>query len=156
MNLPEWELGNDWEYSEKCNKLISVRVRLEKNEKSWKNELKPSDFVPNIIEHGYILPILSSPTPLHASNNKSSLRNRHIVSETITKLLSSNCIEELDQAPYCCNPLSVAEEKKLRLVLNLGHVNKFIKQQTLRCENLNILSEMTSTNNFFYNLWSKV
>ena len=91
---------------------------------------------------------LSSPTPFQARNIKSSIRNQHFVSEAITKFLNSNCIDELDQATSCCNLLTMVEEKKLRLVLDLRHVNKFIKQNKFPYENLNTISEMITTNDF--------
>ena len=76
----------------------------------------------------------------HAPNNKSSLSNRHFVSVVITKLLSSNCIEELDQTSYCCNPLTVAKGKNLRLVLDLPHATKYIKQNKFSYENLKLMN----------------
>ena len=49
----------------------------------------------NIIENSCILPFFVSPTTLHVQSNKSSKRDRHFVSEAITKLLNSNYIDEL-------------------------------------------------------------
>ena len=103
----------------------------------------------NIIENSSILPFLSSPTPFPARFNKSSIRNQHFVSEVTTKLLNSNCNDELDQLWYCCNPLTVVEGKKLRMALDLRNVNKFINQDICRYENVNTLSEMIRTNGFF-------
>ena len=80
--------------------------------------------------------LLSSSTPFHARNNKCSLRNQNYVSEAITKLLISNFIEEIDQAPCSCRKL------QHRLILDLRQVYKFIKQTKFRYENLNTLSEM--------------
>ena len=59
--------------------------------------------------------------------------------QAISKLLENNCIEELDQKLYCCNTLTVAESKKLRLVLDLCHFNSFIKQNKFRYKNLTTL-----------------
>ena len=39
------------------------------------------------------------------------------------KFLSSDCIQEHSEPPYYVNPLSVAEGKKLRLVIDLRQVN---------------------------------
>ena len=103
----------------------------------------------NIIDNGYIIPVITIPPLFYASNNKSSLRNSKFVSQAILKLLKNNCIEELDQKPYCCNPLTVAESKKLRLVLDLRHVNSFIKQNKFRYENLTTLSEILSEGDHF-------
>ena len=85
----------------------------------------------------------------YAPNNKSRLRNSKFVSQAISKLLRNNCIEELYQETYCCNPLTVAESKKLRLVLDLLHVNSFIKQNKFRYENLTTLLEILSEGEHF-------
>ena len=50
--------------------------------------------------------------------------NSRFVSQAISKLFKNNCIEELDQKLYGGNPLTVAEIKKPRLVLDLRHVNR--------------------------------
>ena len=44
-------------------------------------------------------------------------------------------MKELDQAPYFCNPLTVTEGKKHRLVIDLCQVNKLIKQNKFHYEN---------------------
>ena len=104
----DFTFKRDWEITEKT-KNVSVRGRLKQNIEFWKNELKPSYFVENIINNGYIMPFTSIPSPFYASNNKSSLRHPQFVSQAITELLENNCVEELKQKPYCCNPLTVAE-----------------------------------------------
>ena len=138
----------DWEISDKTGE-ISVRERLKENSHFWKNELKPSLFVQNIIDNGYIMPFITIPPSFYAPNNKSSLRNSRFVSQAISKLLKNKYIEELDQKPYCCNPLTVAESKKLRLVLDLRHVNSFIKQNKFRYEYLATLSDILSEGDYF-------
>ena len=62
-----------------------------------------------IIDNGYIMLFTTVSSSFYAPNNKYSLRNSIIVSQVFSKLLESNCIEELDQKPYCCNPLKVTE-----------------------------------------------
>ena len=74
VNLPEYELNRDWEYSQNCNDFISERARIKQNKKFWKNELKLPKFVQNIINYCYILHFLSSLTPFYVPNNKSSLK----------------------------------------------------------------------------------
>ena len=61
ISLPECKLGRDWEYSEYCNELVLVRDRFEQNKNSWRNELKLSDFVQNIIGNDYIQPFYQIP-----------------------------------------------------------------------------------------------
>ena len=89
-------LDKDWEILGKTEE-ISVRGRLKEHSHFWKSELKPSIFVQNIINNGYIMPFITIPPSFYAPNNKSSLRNSRFVSQAISKLLQNNCIEELDQ-----------------------------------------------------------
>ena len=128
---------NNWEISDKTEE-ISVCGKLKENSHFWKNELKPALFVQNIIANGYIIPFITIPPLLYTPNSNFSLRNSKFVSQAISKLLRNNCIEELDQKTYCCNHLTVAESKKLRLALDLRHVNSFIKQNKFRYENLTL------------------
>ena len=128
----------DWEISDKTEE-ISVRGRLKENSHFWKNELKQALFVQIVIDNGYVIPFIILSPSFCASNNKFSLRSSKFVSQTISKLLRNNCIEELDQKSYCCNPLSVAESKKLQIVLDLRHVNIFIKQNKFRYGKLTTL-----------------
>ena len=50
---------------------------------------------------------------------------------------------------HCYNHLAVAESKKLRLVLDLCHVNSFIKQRKFRYGNLTTLSGILSEKDYF-------
>ena len=133
----------------KKTKKVSVRGRLKQNIEFWKNELKPFYFVENIINNGYLMPFTTIPTPFYAPNNKSSLRHSQFVSQAITKLQQNNCVEELKPKPYCCNPPTVAEGKKLHLVLDLPHVNKHINHSKFYYENLSTLSEMLNKGDYF-------
>ena len=83
----------DWEITEKT-KSVSVRVRLKENVEYWKNELRLY-FVESIINNGYIIPFTSTASPFYASVNKSSLWHPQFVSQASTKLMESNCVEEL-------------------------------------------------------------
>ena len=53
INFPECELNENWEHSEKCGEIISMRDRLEQNKKNLEKRVE---------ENGYILPFLSSHT----------------------------------------------------------------------------------------------
>ena len=63
--------------------------------------------------------------------------------------MENNCVEELKQKLYYSNPLTVAEGKKLRLALELRHVNKHIKNNKFCCENLSTLAEMLIKGDYF-------
>ena len=93
----------------------------------WKNTLHCSSFVVNILETGYYLPFLHDAPCYHAKNNTSSRRNATFVSTAIQELLRHKCIERVPpETPHGVNPLTVVEGAKLRLVLDLQHVNQYL------------------------------
>ena len=96
------------------------------------------------INNGYIMPFTSFSSLFYASSNKSGLYHPQFVSQAFTKLQQNNCVEELKQKPYCCDPLKVAEGKMLCLVLDLWHVSKHITHKKFR-----MLSEMLNKGDYF-------
>lgn len=58
-------------------------------------------------------PPLAVPDPCFIRNNSSAKLHPSFVEEVFSKLLVADCIEEHFELPYCVNPLSVAEGKKL-------------------------------------------
>ena len=141
----------DYEFDEKCIKQVSVVGSLKKNSLYWKNDLQVSDFIQNIIDEGYLIPLKSTPPPFFAKNNKSSIDNSAFVQESIKALLSKGCITEVSEMPKCCNPLTVAERNsKLRLVLDLRHVNQFVEIRKFKYEDLKTFSELFDRDDFFF------
>ena len=57
-------------------------------------------------------------------------------------------VKKLKQKLCCCNPLTMAEGKKLRLATYFRRINKRIKQNRLRYKNLNTLAEMSKCDYF--------
>jgi len=115
----------------------------------WRNQLDASPFVLNIVDNGYYLPLKSEPPPFRARNNASSLRHRDFVEESINKLLKNNCIGETCEVPYVCNPSTVAEGSKLRLVLDLKHVNEYLNVQKFKYENLSAVVKLFEKDYYF-------
>ena len=64
-------------------------------------------------------------------------------------MLKNDCIKECEKVPHCVNPLSVAEKPKLRLVIDLRHLNKFAITKKFKYENLRIVSELFDPGDFF-------
>ena len=52
--------------------------------------------------------------------------------------------------PYCINSLTVAEGKKLRLVSDLRHVNKYLVVPIFKYENLKSLSKIFEQGYYFF------
>ena len=76
------------------------------------------------------------------ANNKSARDQPEFVAEAIQKLLKGRYIEEQSEPPHSVNPLSVAKGKKLRLVLDLRHVNGHLLKQSFRYKALRSLSQL--------------
>ena len=85
-------------------------------------------FVMKIVLEGYQLPFICTPTPFHATNQKSALREQQFVEDEIRKLVAGGYVKEILQAPLVCSPLSVvsSDGSKKQLVHDIRHVNKFL------------------------------
>ena len=140
----------DYDFDETCVKEGNVVGRLKKRSNFWKNNLQVSSFIQKIIDEGHLIPFTSVPPPFLAKNNKSSLDNQKFVQDAIQSLLSKGCISEVSEIPRCCNPLTVAERNsKLRLVLDLRHVNQFVNLHKFKYEDLKTFSELFDQDDFF-------
>ena len=89
------------------------------------------------------------PPTFYAENNKSARRHAKFVDNAIEKLLSSELAEETPTPAYCCNPLTVADKGKLRLVLDLRHVNAYLNLKKFKHEDLKIVAEIFEQGDYF-------
>ena len=96
----------------------------------WENTLEAPPFIIDVFKHGYSLPFREFPPSCFLSNNRSALRNPQFVRGTIPELLRRGLVEEHSSPPHYVNPL--AEGKKLRLVIDLREVNKYLVKPKLR------------------------
>jgi len=89
------------------------------------------------------------PPAFFARNNMSARNHPDFVRAAIQELLEGGCIEEVAFMPHCCNPLTVADGKKMRLVLDLRHVNQFVKYQQFRYETWQDVSKVVTQGCYF-------
>ena len=117
---------------------VEVKGRLKRSVSFWREELKASEFILDTIEHGYILPLKSEPSPFVGKNQLSTVANRAFVEKSIKELLVAQCVRQVTSIPHICSPLSVVESKsgKKRLVVNLRHLDMFLWKQTFIYEDL--------------------
>ena len=118
----------------------------------WRDMVKASDFVLNVIQNGYKIIFLDSPSPYSIENRSSALRQNSFAQETISELLSCGCTREVPDYPQYCNPLHVAVQSsgKLRLILDLSHLNKFIVRKSIKYEDLRTVLQMFSPGMFVF------
>ena len=132
------------------SKPFTVKGNLSRCIDFWVNTLNASPAVCDLNQNGYKLPFVSYPSKAFLDNNKSSQNEAEFVETAISELLINGCVEQLDTPPYCINPLTLAKGKKLRLVLDLRHVNKFLVKPKFKYENLKTLSQMFSQDYWFF------
>ena len=132
---------------------ISVVGSLHECLPFWRDILKANNFVLDIIQHGYTIPFITEPPSAHACNNKSALKHSQFVRDAIRKLLVSNVVREIYTPPYCCNPLTVAEGKKLRLVLDLSRfVNPYVRYAHFKYEDWSVAEQVVHAGCWFFYL----
>ena len=69
----------------------------------------------------------------------SAIKYSDFVEKSIFELLDSHCIKEVTCPPFVVNPLTVSVQSsgKMRLVLDLRHVNKYVDKQKVKFEGVN-------------------
>ena len=129
----------------------SVKGQLRGALKFW-SDIHAPQFILDVIEYVYKLPLLQIPPPFTAKNNSSVLEQPAFVESAISDLLSNCCVTEVFEPPVILNPLSVSIQKsgKKRLILDLRHVNQFLYKCRFRCEDLSIAKEILSPGDFMF------
>ena len=114
-----------------------VQGRLRAHLRSWE-KIGATEPVLSIIREGYKLPLLTITQSVLLRNNKSAFDNCSFVSEAIDDILANQCIDIVDSQPWVVNPLfvSVRDDGKERLVLDLRHVNPHLYKYKFKCEDV--------------------
>ena len=117
-----------------------VKGRLRERLQFWRDEIEAPASVLDTIEGGYVLPLMSQPTPFSCRNHKSTSLHAEFVQQSVADFLAGNCIKEVPGEPFICSSLSVVESSggKKRLVINLRHLNRFLWKQKFKYEDLQV------------------
>ena len=105
---------------------VSPRIcgRLRAHLPAWEY-IGASDFVLNVISHGFKLPFITEPAELLLPNHSSALEYSVFVTQAVQTLLDNGSAVEVDRDQvYICSPLGVVPKKngKLRLILDLRYL----------------------------------
>ena len=112
--------------------------------------LDAPQFTLHTISHGYRIPFASYPAPCFLSNNLSALKHSDFVVHAISERLCNGCITEHSEPHFCVNPLTVAKGRKLRLVIDLRHVNFHLVGFKFKYEDLRSLSPVLQERHWFF------
>jgi len=121
----------------------------------WKTVLNAGDWVMNVLEKGYVLPLKERPEQYEEKNNRSARENMEFVRETVEELERLGIVRFTDEKPHCVSPLSIAEKaegngkKKLRLVWDGSRcINPILDKQKVTLAHLHKCLEITEAEEF--------
>ena len=129
---------------------ISVVGRLKRHIGFWRH-IRTSNYLLWTIDQGYRIPLVSCPPPHQAKNNASSRRQPEFVRRAINELIVTGAVQEVYVPPRVINPLTVSgKDGKLRLVLDLRHVNKYVTKQPCKIEGADTLKKFLPSPQYLY------
>ena len=94
------------------------------------------------------------PPKVSFKNNKSSLNHPDFVSSEVLNLLDLCCLKEISRNDaHAISPLSVVDNgSKLRLILDLGYLNKFLSVPKFRYEDIRTIRDLFRKGDYFFKL----
>lgn len=130
-------------------KNIHVKGRLQKSLTFWQN-IGASNFILDVIENGYKIPMRNEPDSVILQNNKSAFMHEKFVDSAIEDLVISGSAEVVTVRPHVINPLtvSVSSKGKERLILDLRHVNEHVVLSRIKFEDLKTVSQYIKSESF--------
>lgn len=143
---------DQYEFEQDIEASSFTQGKLHANFTFWRDTIQASDFVLDIIQNGYKILFMESPLPFSIENRSSALRRDSFVREAISELMARGCVREVQEYPQFCNPLHVAVQSsgKLRLILDLSHLNKFVVKKSVKYEDLRTVLQMFSPGMFVF------
>ena len=129
-----------------------IQGKLKRNLKFWREIIKPSYFILNMIQSGYKIPFHTTPDPYYFDNRSSALRRKSFVEFQIRELLENGCISEVPDCPEFINPLNVAVQPsgKEPLILDLSHLNNFIVKTHVKYEDLKTVLQLLKKGDYVF------
>jgi hypothetical protein len=118
-----------------------VKGSLQRHLPWWRDNVINESIV-NIVAVGYRLPLFKIPEPSEIKNNKSARDNPKFIDSELESLLNTGVIKLVREKPTVVNALSVASNAKgkLRLVLDLRHVNPILNVSKFKYEDIKAAS----------------
>lgn len=116
----------------------SVVGRLARCVQFWVS-IGASPTVLDWIQHGVLLKFWKLPTKFKGRNHINNPVHAKFVEKEVLALVQSGAIREVSRPPAIISPISVVPKRtgdKLRLVINLRHINQFLPERAFKYESL--------------------
>jgi hypothetical protein len=123
-----------------CEQGLKVKGRLRAHIQFWK-DIEASNFIIDTIQEGYKIPVRESPNPAIFSNNSSAFDNWQFVFDSITQLLITDRIVQMEG-----HDLIVCKQC---LIPDLRYVNNHVYNQTIKFEDWRTALEYFESGSFF-------
>lgn len=131
---------------------VNVKGRLKENIAFWK-KVGACDWVLKVLERGYYLPFKSIPEKRVFKNQASTSENYEFVCTEIRKLVASSALVEVSLEDLTVvNPLGVVQNAngKLRLILDLRHVNNCLRSCRFKYEGIQTATELFQSEDWVF------
>ena len=150
--LLDLKFNEQYEFEQNSDATFFVQGKLRQNLPFWRDIIQASAFVLDIIQNGYKICFQESPSPFTIPNRSSALRHKDFVNEAIKELLDRGCLRETPHVPKFCSPLHVVQQSsgKLRLILDLSHLNKIIIKRPVKYEDLRTVLQLFPPGSFVF------
>jgi len=121
----------------------------------WKEDLKASPWVLELLQKGYKLPFISLPGHYEERNNASARAEPAVVSKLVKEMIDLKIVKLLDEKPHCVSPLGLVKKLnedgsiKYRLVFDASRcVNLHLEEKHVTLAHLEKALEMTKRDDF--------
>ena len=138
-----------------CTKFVPGSIHADEVRELWREMLKAGEWVMDVLEKGYTIPLMTLPDPYEEPNNASADRETAFVWQAVTDLAESGIMQFTNEKPRCVSPLTVSYKRakdgsiKKRLCWDGSRcVNLCLQEQTVKLSHFQRALEQTRPGDF--------
>lgn len=151
-NIKLYREGSD---ERKTESFVPGGIHTKESIQFWRNTLQAGEWVLDVLENGYSMPLEGTPPAYEERNNASARQHKVFVRETVLQMAKEGIVRLVDDKPHCVSPLSVVSKvsptgvEKLRLCWDGSRcVNQYLKEQKVTLAHFHRALELTHQGDF--------
>ena len=126
-----------------CTKFVPGSIQADEVREFWREMLKAGEWVMDVLEKGYTIPLMTLPDPYEEPNNASADRETAFVWQAVTDLAESGIMQFTNEKPRCVSPLTVSYKRAKD-----GSIKKKLCWDGSRCVNLCLQEQTVKLSHF--------